>query len=1008
MYHTVKLLSHGLAFGLIGLLLTPTLVFAEPIAWTGAAGNGSWHTPGNWDLNRLPTQADDVTIALDGTYTVNVDSDVVARTLVLGGLSGTQTLAINSNRMDLRISGTVLSNGVLQLTNNGVQLWILTADNTTHGTLVNTGTIRAGADGSPGGRRRLFCHLNNQGSVIAYNAELTMGANPCNVINSGTITALGGDFSSTFDGEFRNRMNVTNTGTIAISPGRTFRTLGTLTLQGGTFGGTAANLHLRGATVNLGAGDFHTADWASLDVGYSTFNGPGRVINDRPAGFDPVGIIFNALVDNLTVLSTSAQSYGYFNSGLLNQVGATLRVLGDNNSTVTYVMGGFTNNGTVHIISAGSALRVDGGPLVNNGLIEARREGNPQGTRSIYASINNHGTITNVDVSDLRIGGGNETLTLNNFGTINIQSGVLSNHDGVNSGNNLTFNNNGMVNFAPGTLYRQRGGTLNLISGTFGGPGSNLNLMNSTVSHTADFHTADWASIYDIEAMFNGPGVFVNDHPMGFTAVGSIFNTFVRNVTSFTSLAAQFRNGYVNQLGSTLRTRYTVEYLSSAITVFYASFTNDGVIEVIDPGAAILIQGPSPDFVPGTLFNSPAGQIHVRHLETPAAGLRFLSCNIANHGRITVHDVDLQVGYGNLNTRIENTGTFELLGGDLVFTDAPFNKGWIRNFGTFDLGVNHTVNMAQEYYTNIPPFVFENKQGAILSGSGTIYCATGGPTPDNRIELGGIVRPGGHNAVGTLNLLGTVTVPGSAFQIGLTVEVDVGGPGPQANDQLNAALLPPQGGRYLRVNVLGSNLPPAGTSFEVGASPYIASNLPVGNGSVCVGCYSGEGPDGACSGLLTVLSDGCPWPGISQNPSDAAACSGDAQFSIVAAGESPLSYQWRKDSVPLTDGTTLNGSVLSGALTGTLSITGATEGDEGFYDCVVTNAYGTATSSTAELSVCAGDFNCDGFLDFFDYDAFVECYETEVCGGGSADFNGDGFVDFFDYDDYVLAFEVGC
>jgi hypothetical protein len=66
------------------------------------------------------------------------------------------------------------------------------------------------------------------------------------------------------------------------------------------------------------------------------------------------------------------------------------------------------------------------------------------------------------------------------------------------------------------------------------------------------------------------------------------------------------------------------------------------------------------------------------------------------------------------------------------------------------------------------------------------------------------------------------------------------------------------------------------------------------------------------------------------------------------------------------------------------------------------------TSDAATLTICAADFNCDGFLDFFDYSDFVECFETEVCGGGSADFNGDGFVDFFDYADFVGAFETGC
>jgi hypothetical protein len=59
---------------------------------------------------------------------------------------------------------------------------------------------------------------------------------------------------------------------------------------------------------------------------------------------------------------------------------------------------------------------------------------------------------------------------------------------------------------------------------------------------------------------------------------------------------------------------------------------------------------------------------------------------------------------------------------------------------------------------------------------------------------------------------------------------------------------------------------------------------------------------------------------------------------------------------------------------------------------------------------CAADFNGDGFLDFFDYDEYVSCFEdgTSCPPGRTADFNGDGFVDFFDYDAYVGAFERGC
>jgi hypothetical protein len=58
---------------------------------------------------------------------------------------------------------------------------------------------------------------------------------------------------------------------------------------------------------------------------------------------------------------------------------------------------------------------------------------------------------------------------------------------------------------------------------------------------------------------------------------------------------------------------------------------------------------------------------------------------------------------------------------------------------------------------------------------------------------------------------------------------------------------------------------------------------------------------------------------------------------------------------------------------------------------------------------CRGDFNNDGFVDFFDYDLFVQCFEGGECPpGGDADFNDDGFADFFDYDAFVARFEAGC
>lgn len=66
---------------------------------------------------------------------------------------------------------------------------------------------------------------------------------------------------------------------------------------------------------------------------------------------------------------------------------------------------------------------------------------------------------------------------------------------------------------------------------------------------------------------------------------------------------------------------------------------------------------------------------------------------------------------------------------------------------------------------------------------------------------------------------------------------------------------------------------------------------------------------------------------------------------------------------------------------------------------------GVAAMINAGAAVCAADFNADDFIDFFDYGAFVEAFET---GTLSADSNRDGFIDFFDYDAYLAAFEAGC
>ena len=83
-------------------------------------------------------------------------------------------------------------------------------------------------------------------------------------------------------------------------------------------------------------------------------------------------------------------------------------------------------------------------------------------------------------------------------------------------------------------------------------------------------------------------------------------------------------------------------------------------------------------------------------------------------------------------------------------------------------------------------------------------------------------------------------------------------------------------------------------------------------------------------------------------PGDVTVCAGaQAVFSVTATGQPTLTYQWRKNGSPISDG----GSI-SGATTDTLTIDPTVTGDSGTYDVVVTDGFGQQlTSSAATLTV---------------------------------------------------------
>ncbi len=82
-------------------------------------------------------------------------------------------------------------------------------------------------------------------------------------------------------------------------------------------------------------------------------------------------------------------------------------------------------------------------------------------------------------------------------------------------------------------------------------------------------------------------------------------------------------------------------------------------------------------------------------------------------------------------------------------------------------------------------------------------------------------------------------------------------------------------------------------------------------------------------------------PAITQHPQPRVACLGTpTSFSVAATGAAPFSFQWRRDGAPI-----------AGATQQTLAIASVASRDAGSYDCIVTNACGTATTQAASLDI---------------------------------------------------------
>ena len=99
---------------------------------------------------------------------------------------------------------------------------------------------------------------------------------------------------------------------------------------------------------------------------------------------------------------------------------------------------------------------------------------------------------------------------------------------------------------------------------------------------------------------------------------------------------------------------------------------------------------------------------------------------------------------------------------------------------------------------------------------------------------------------------------------------------------------------------------------------------------------------GAVTSVVATLTVGVP-PAITAQPQSLTNTAGtSATFTVAATGTALLRYQWQ-----------FNSANIAGATNATLTLNNVQSANAGNYRCVVANAYGSATSSTATLTVIA-------------------------------------------------------
>jgi hypothetical protein len=632
--------------------------------WQGGTGNWNDPNPANWSEGHIPGGDDVACITAPGTYTVTFAGYGGSVPLILGGSSGTQTLAITAGGQDCWTSSEICGSAGEYATDSGFQAgssWYPTSPSI----IEPNGVVKLTATPPLAGPA-----VN--GGAAMFGSELTTGPP---IFNLGTIVSDPTDF--VVNPRQLGYINLDNEGTVAIkaptSGHGTYINEGNFSIaaagvfsygaNGDNFTNLSGNIANSGQMGPFGGNGFTEVNGTTtglplLSTGWLNFTGPGNSTFDVQGGTLTGNMVpgQSVLVDANSVMNVTNVSYP----------------------------GPATMNGNLEFINTGGGSPSDAVLNANNTQADQLTIG-PAGTMTVNAPgagigltgyVDNQGTFT-VDT------GLNNQTVFTNEGTFIVNPGGVS-----SSGNN-------------GDLFTNQSGTItnNGVMGPFGGNG--FTEVNGTTTGTPLFSngplnfTGTGASSFDVQAgtitgdMVSGQTVYLDANSAHDSAVyqvpasmGGTISELNTGGTPGSSFVLNVGGNAVNQLTIAPTGSFNVGApgMSTGLTGYIANqgtftvtgpldnesvFTNEGTF-VTTPSGSASSGGNGVNFVnqSGTITNNgsmgPFGGYGFAEINGTTTGNPLLSTGPLNFLGTGSSSFDVRAG----------TITGDLAAGQTVYADA--------------------------------------------------------------------------------------------------------------------------------------------------------------------------------------------------------------------------------------------------------------------------------------------------------------------------------------------------